>query len=69
MVKRLECNARDCDRKFTPRVRTQLYCSVRCKNREAQKRLAKRLREAALPQSSRPAASLPPTTHAREAAE
>lgn len=43
MAKRLvKCAARDCEVKFAPRVRTQRYHSVKCKNREAQRRLSKR---------------------------
>lgn len=43
MAKRLmKCAAPDCKEKFYPRVRTQLYHSQTCKNREAQRRLSKR---------------------------
>jgi len=46
MAKRLlRCAAPDCKNKFSPRVRTQIYCSQTCKNREAQRRLAKRQKE------------------------
>lgn len=36
------CAASDCEVKFKPRKRSQLYCSLRCKNREAQRRLVRR---------------------------
>ena len=47
MAKRLlKCAAPECKNKFAPRVRTQIYCSQTCKNREAQRRLAKRQQQA-----------------------
>lgn len=46
MVKRLvKCAADGCKEKFSPRVRTQVYCSQTCKNREAQRRYAQRQSE------------------------
>lgn len=37
-----KCAAKDCQREYRPVRKTQLYCSHRCKNREAQRRLVKR---------------------------
>jgi len=32
------CAARDCAITFRPHIRTEVYCSQRCRNREAQRR-------------------------------
>lgn len=37
-----KCAAPECKRQFTLKRPTQLYCSSRCKNREAGRRLVKR---------------------------
>lgn len=39
--KERKCKLSDCDEKFIPRVRTQLYHSQKCKNRAAQERFRK----------------------------
>ena len=39
-----KCAAQGCARTFTPRNVAQLYCSTRCKNREAQRRFIRRLK-------------------------
>jgi hypothetical protein len=36
------CDARDCDKKFVPRIASQRFHSEECKNREAQRRFRER---------------------------
>lgn len=47
VAKRLQCAAKDCQTKFTPRIFTQIYCSQRCRNRMAQRRLTNRIKSSA----------------------
>jgi len=40
-MKLKKCKAHGCGKEFTPIRKIQIYCSKRCKNREAQRRLIK----------------------------